>query len=194
MKIRLVILASLAIGLFAALGPASAMAESTQMCEADEEPCAKPAKHFHLTGQSTLLTSAANIECSTLYLADTNGTLEAHQPLEGTLTFSGCSSGGKACEASQLEEEKPGEIERSGTELGWWHIHVYILWRCGSFFHCTYRFWIWWHFLGPLNGGGTNGTLTSTEEEGELQSGVFCPKTAKFDGSLESLSPIYMKS
>jgi hypothetical protein len=195
MKItRLLFLAALVVGLLAAIGPASATAESTQMCTTDTEPCTSPATSFHLTGTgATLLTSLTNVECSALYSGSTSGTLGSSQSLKGTLTLSGCKDGkGSSCEAKQLEEEKPGEIERSGFELGWWHYHLIILWQCPSF-HCVYAFWLWWHFLGPLKEGGTNGKLTVSEEVKKV-SGLFCPSTAKFDSTLESLTPIYMKA
>jgi hypothetical protein len=186
MKIKLIILASLAIGLFAAVGPPSAMAESTQMCEADEEPCTKPAEHFHFTGTITQLHSyVPDVTCNLLFLGNTNGTLESHQTLEGQLTITMCNN---YC-LPYAEEKEPGEIERSGTELGWWSISVHLVWSCGL--TCIYQ-GIRWHFLGPLNGGGTNGTLTSTHEH-EPEEGGYCATGATLETELESLSPIYIK-
>jgi hypothetical protein len=186
MKIRLIILAGLAIGLFAAIGPASAMAESTQMCEADEEPCTKPAEHFHFVGKITQLNSwPVDVTCNLLYLGYTTGTLESPQVLEGQLTITMCDN---YCLPETEDGEKPSEIERSGTELGWWNIYERLVWSCGA--TCVYHE-IKWHFLGPLNGGGTNGTLTSADEAEEL--GI-CPSHATLETELKSLSPIYIKS
>lgn len=189
MKIRLIVLTSLVAGLFAAFGPASAMAESTQLCSTDTEPCANPITHLHPTGSSTLLTNVLNVECNTLFLGS-SGALGSQQPLEGSFTFSSCSNG---CEANELEEESPGEVERSGHELGWWHFYIRILWRCGFFFHCTFRFRIWMHYRGPLLASLSNGEFTVSEEEVERESG-FCPEQAYFDATLTPLSATYIKS
>src|SRR6478672_6554514 len=75
------------------LGTSSAMAESTQLCKADESPCAegKVIKHVHeetLTGaKAKLLSSLGTVECNLLFLGDTLG---SGSPLviHGHLTYS----------------------------------------------------------------------------------------------------------
>ena len=195
MKLKLAVLASMAVGLFAILGPASAMAESTQLCTTDEEPCTTPATHLHHTGAVTLLSTAGTVGCSALYLGDTNGSLASQQSTKGAFTFSNClRNGTESCTVTEKEEEKPGEIEREGHEFGWWHIHIYITWRCGNFINCTYRLWVWWWWWGPLLSEKANGTLEANEVTLEKSSGLFCPSTAKFDGELAPLSSLYIKS
>ena len=188
MKIKLVILAASAIGLFAAVVSASAMAESTQMCEADEEPCTKPAEHFHLVGTATQLsTFSPTVTCNVLFLGFTKSGLESQQVLKGQITFSQCKA--FFCSAKQNVEEEPSEIEQSSPELGWWIINTKVVWSCPS----TCIFHIRWHFLGPLNGGGTTGTLTSTDEADEEEGGS-CFSGTMLETKLESLSPLYIKS
>lgn len=189
MKIKLVILAASAIGLFAAVAPASAMGESTQMCEADEEPCTKPAEHFHLLGTATQLsTFLPTIKCNILFLGVTKSGLESHQVLKGQITFSQCNAFFCSPEEREEEPSEPSEIERVGTELGWWNINAQVVWNCGG----TCLFHIWWHFLGPLNGGGTNGTLTSADKADEEFGS--CPSGTTLETELKSLSPLYIKS
>jgi RHS repeat-associated protein len=160
------------------LGAPSAMAETTVLCSADENPCSAihQITHVHETsvGKAKLKSSLPTIECTVLFLGDVVTATEAPLVIEGNFTYSSCNN---FC--SVKEENGPSEIEvlKTGSELaavtGESLIHV----GC-PFINCNYTGeGREGHGLGPLTSGQANGSVTITEQETAAESGVCPPET-----------------
>jgi hypothetical protein len=79
-------LVAVAIFAMALLGPSLAMGESTELCEADESPCASPVAHVHYVAEDSFILGIYNYHCDVLFLAIV-GELGSPQALEGKLTY-----------------------------------------------------------------------------------------------------------
>jgi hypothetical protein len=163
----------------------SAMAESTALCAADEEPCAEEniVTHVHeetLSGaQAVLLSSSLTVKCDVLFLGDALSSLANPLVIHGEFTYANCNNN---CTAT--EENGPAEIKvlREGSELakvtGEGLVHLV----CSGFINCRYNgTGLAGHGLGPLTSSETNGSTSLSEKTITKESGSLCPSTAKLD-------------
>jgi len=138
----------------------SAMAESTALCKAEENPCSagNTITHVHETsvGKAILLLSP-KIECNVLFLGDALEGTSNPLIIHGTFTYTSCTN---FC--SVKEENGPAAIKvlKTGTELGAvtgeWLMHL----TCPFGINCYYNGeGLEGHALGPLTSGQANGSV-----------------------------------
>jgi hypothetical protein len=170
------------------LGASTAMAESTSLCRADQNPCAAinqiNSTHQTSVGKAKLLTSLGTTECTALFSGTTSG---AGDPLviSGGFTYSNCTLAGNSC--TWTEENGPAKISLSkeGHETakvtGEYLIHVV----CGTSIDCSYT---GTNLVGTAKGPllsaqiPDNGEIAISEQSLTKETGGFlCPKTGKLD-------------
>jgi len=177
-------------------GVGSAMAETTALCTADEDPCEEANQvtevHFEAHNLSILspLEGGYDYGCDAL-LSATVGELGKPQTLEAqSLVYTSCGQGctrttEKLGTFSVLKmESEVAEITANGFE---------IKVNCSNFSNCIYAFE---EGVGTLEGAllAENGHITYSEVPLKLIKGLLCPKEAKLDALFESSEPIYVSS
>jgi hypothetical protein len=194
----LVALAALMAMAFA--GASSAMAESTAFCAVDpgegpEEVCPEGELITHLhaatvaEAPAVVLTSVGNVVCGVLYLADTTQELASPLVLEGTFTYSNCTSG-----CSITEENGPSEIQllKLGHEKADAKLEILMHVKCNSGINCNY---IASGMKGVFKGAllpFINGEDDFGSAELKKESGVLCPTQAFLDLLVFSLETFYI--
>jgi hypothetical protein len=178
------------------VGAASAMAESTVLCSADETPCAagNVITHLHGTtvGKTKLLTSIGTVECNFLALGDVTG---KGPPLviSGNGTYTNCVLGNSKCTVT--EENGPTETKalKTGHETGEVTGEGLVHLVCSGFIDCSYNgVGLKGTIKGPLLSTQPNGEVTISEQTTNKEAGGFlCPKTSKTDGTATSLVATY---
>jgi hypothetical protein len=185
------VLAALAAMSF--VGISSAMAESTDLCTAEENPCAEShvVTHLHETsvGKAKLLSSLPTVECNVLFLGDAAG--ESGSVFNGKFTYSSCNNFCTLAEASGSEPGATLSFLRTGTELanvsGGTEVHL----NC-PFVNCIYSVGIVeGHGLGALTSSSTNGSTVISEQEMESVSGS-CPEKTSLDLTTTPLAKTYL--
>src|SRR5690349_2289170 len=169
------------------VGAPAAMAESTAFCKVDpgegpEEVCPAGKLITHLHAETVaefpavVLTTVGNVVCSVLYLADTTAELASPLVLEGTFTYSSCTSG-----CSITEENGPSEITllKLGHEKADAKLEILMHVKCSTGINCNYlgngMKGVFKGALLPfINGEDEFGSSELTKEAG----GFLCPKQA----------------
>jgi hypothetical protein len=197
----------MAVMAMAFLGASSAMAETTALCKADENPCSAGniVTHVHettLAGAKAILLAKPEVKCDVLFLGDAlNSGLANPLVIHGNFTYTNCEGG---CSAE--EENGPTEIKvlKEGTELakvtsgtgtGAGLVHL----ECPFGVDCYYvGSGLVGHALGPLTAGGgveTNGQVSlSNQTVAEEDPSFFCPDSGKLDITTTPLMPTYIVS
>ena len=175
-SIKMLSLAALAALLaMAFVGAGSAMAESTTLCSSEAETC-EAISHVHETsvGKGKLKSELPTIECTVLFLGDTEVGTSAPLVINGAFTYSSCNN---FCTVK--EENGPAKLKvlRTGEELasvtGEGLVHV----SC-PFINCNYiGTGLEGHVKGPLKSTQANGEVSLTEQNTEKESGS-CPEEA----------------
>jgi hypothetical protein len=197
--IKMIGLAALtALMAMAFVGASSAMAESTSLCTADENPCsaANQVGHVHevSVGKAKLLSSVGTTECNVLFLGDISTKLANPLVISGSFTYTNCELGGGSCTA--VEEASPAEIKvlKEGHEkskvTGEGLVHL----TCSGFIDCSYNgLNLIGTGKGPLLSTQANGEVSLSEQSTNKETGGFlCPKTAKLDITTSPLSATYI--
>lgn len=186
-----------ALMVMAFAGTSSAMAESTALCKADENPCEVNhiITHVHAvtqTGTKTiLLTVAFNVECDGLFLGDARSSLASPLILDGTVTYTNCAN-----KCAVTEENGPAEVKilKTGHESASLTFKLLLHVVCGASINCSY--------IGEGLTGSLTGPLLSITANGEFKvekqavkkdsGGFLCPPNATIDVSGTSLDAIYI--
>jgi hypothetical protein len=196
-------LVAMAVMAMAFLGASSAMAETTALCKADENPCSAGniVTHVHettLAGAKAILLAKPEVKCDVLFLGDAlNSGLGNPLVLHGNLTYSNCEGG---CTA--VEENGPTELKvlreaselakvTSGTGTGAGLVHL----ECPGGVDCFYvGSGLVGHALGPLTAGvETNGQVSLSDQTvAEEDPSFFCPDSGKLDIKTTPLSATYI--
>lgn len=183
-----------AILAMASFGASAAMAESTALCKADQDPCseANSVTHVHYTAEDIRVeTSIMNYECDALFLGDVSS-LGAPQTFEAQFTYTSCDKG---CTRAEISEGGLFEILRTGDELA--EVvgeGIEILVECGSNLHCVYDFeGITGQVSGPLL-TGNKGHLTFEKAPLHHTSGLLCPAQGHLVALFKPLEAIYIES
>jgi hypothetical protein len=184
------------------VGPSPAMAETTALCKADENPCAVGNK-ITIIHETTLagspavfLNSVSNITCDVLFLGSTVSSLGIPLEINGNFTYSNCLRGGsEKCTFSEKNGPSNVVVLREGHET------AKVTWvgemnmKCGSFINCTYDDeGLIGTAKGPLLSSETNGGILLDEEVVHKVSGFLCPSEAKLDITTTPLSATYISS
>jgi hypothetical protein len=194
-----------ALAAMALLSASSSMAESTQLCMADETPCAEgnAITHVHEETESgspaTLLSSLGNVTCNALFLGSTLGE-GAPLVIHGNFTYSGCLRNGNSCTVTEVstsslievlrtEPKKEGE-EAEATLTGSGEVNVH----CGLFINCTYDGeGLKGTSKGAL-GAPSNGESSTSEATTHHVGGGICPETGKLDIRTTPLLATYIST
>jgi len=184
------------------VGAASAMAEPTALCKADENPCSEAnliaSVHETSVGKAKVLTSLGTVECNALFASTSVGAPGAPQILKGNFTYSNCELGGASCTATG--ENGPAELKvlREGHETAKVTYEYLVHLVCYKTIDCSYT--------GASLEGTAKGPLLSAQESdnGEVAlsgqsltkeaGGFLCPKTAKLDITTTPLTATYISS
>jgi len=193
-KLKLFGLAALAaLMAMAFVGASSAMAEPTYLCSNDSTSSCTEITHVHETsvGKAKLLSSLPTIECTALFLGDTEGNGKAPLVINGKFTYSSCNNFCTVTEVSGTEAKV--EVLRTASELGAvtgeGEVHV----SC-PFINCTYNGeGLEGHALGPLTSTSANGNVNISGQETNKVSGS-CPETAFLDITTTPLVATYIKT
>jgi len=186
------------------IGAASAMAESTALCTADEETCAEGHRitHVHETTLSgtkaKLLTGLITVSCDVLFLGDvlnsglvTNGALLIH----GNFTYTECGS----CLVEELEgADALIKVLKEGHETAKVTYQYNWFVDCGSAaLECEYDGdGLLGTGKGPLLSSETNGSVTITNQVVHKHPGgtnSLCPNESKLDITTTPLSTVVSK-
>jgi hypothetical protein len=180
------------------LGASSAMAGNTQLCKADESPCAAGNVISHVHEESaaagaTLLSSLGNVTCTALYLGDSLG-LGAPLVLHGSFTYSGCLRNGSSCTVKEVSTSSLINVLRTAAETaslsGSGEVNVH----CGLFINCTYD---GENLTGESKGAlsaPSNGESSTTEATTHHVGGGICPETGKLDIKTTPLTATYIST
>jgi hypothetical protein len=182
-------------------GASSAMAGSTLLCTADENPCslANIVTHVHettLSGAKARLLASPEVKCDVLFLGDAlSGGIGSPLVIHGNFTYSNCEGG-----CSAVEENGPTEIKvlreaselakvTSGTGGGAGLVHL----ECPFGVDCYYvGSGLVGHALGPLTSSELNGSVTlSNQTVAEEDPSFFCPDSGKLDITTTPLVKTY---
>jgi hypothetical protein len=181
------------------LGASSAMAGNTQLCKADEDPCAagNVIAHIHeetvAGAPATVLTSIGNITCNALFLGLTLG-LGAPLVIHGNFTYTGCLRNGNACTVTEVSTSTLINVLKTAAETASSTLEFEINVHCGLFINCTY------------NGEGLVGTtkgplLAAPNGESFINGqnllhvgGGICPETGKLDIRTTPLLATYIST
>jgi hypothetical protein len=166
----------------------AALAESTALCTADENPCAVAHQVGEVqvasVGNAKLLTSVGTIECKASFSGKISTKLASPLVISGNFTYTECKASGLgSCTAE--EENGPSEIKvlKDGHEeakvTGEGLVHLV----CSGFIDCSYNgTGLIGTGKGPLLSTQKNGEVTLSEQTTTKEAGGFlCPKTAKLD-------------
>jgi hypothetical protein len=200
------LLALVALMAMAFVGAGSAMANgSTALCvdmptshddflTGDKDGvCNDTISHVHkgtLTGaKAKVLSSALNVECDSLLLADVLG-LGNPQVLHNVkLTYTNCNSG---CVVTQ-EGTGLATVLRLSHETADFNLSIQLHEECGAFIDCKYSGeGLLGTTIGPLLSSHENGELTISEQVMNKVGGAFCPSTAKLDITTTPLTRTYL--
>jgi hypothetical protein len=187
----------------ALLGASSAVAGNTQLCKADENPCAAAnvISHVHeetLAGQqATLLTSLGNVSCATtLFLGLTLG-LGAPLVIHGNFTFSTCKRGGvQNCTVIEDSTDSLLEVLRTGHETASVTYEIEVKVECGLFIQCvfdTHSASLVGTAKGPLLASSANGEVVISDQA-VSSGGPICPMTKKLDIVTHPLVATYIST
>ena len=186
-----------AVAATALLGASSAMAETTALCEVDEDPCEEANQVTEVNYEAEdlyVLTSVMEYECDAS-LSATVSKLGETQTLEAQeLVYTNCREGGQSCSRTATElgtfsvlRTKPELAEIAGSGF---KISV----KCGALINCTYAFnGLTGTVKGPLL-TGDNGHILYQEANLEKVGGIACPNEAKLDAVFVASSPVYVES
>jgi len=187
-------LAAVALAALAAMsfvGISSAMAESTDLCTAEENPCAEAnvVTHLHETsvGKAKLLSALPTVEYNVLFLGE--AAEESGSVFNGKFSYSSCNNFCSVKEETELGSTI--SFLRTGTELaevsGGTEVHL----NC-PFVNCVYRIGIIeGHGLGALTSSSANGSTVISEQEIESVSGT-CPEKMLLDLTTTPLTKTYL--
>jgi RHS repeat-associated protein len=195
----LVLAALVALMATAFLDTSSAMAENTQLCVADENPCAagNVISHVHeetVSGApTTLLSSLGNVTCNALFLGSTLGQ-GAPLVIHGNFTYSGCLRNGSSCTVKEVSTSTLINVLRTEAEkatvTGEGEVNVH----CGIFLNCTYNGeGLSGTAKGPLL-AKPNGEVSLNEQVTHHVGGGICPETGKLDIRTTPLLATYIAS
>jgi hypothetical protein len=162
------------------LGASSAMAGNTQLCMADESPCAAANVIAHVHEETvagapaTLLTSLGNVTCNALFLGLTLG-LGAPLVIHGNFTYTGCLRNGNSCTVTEVSTSWLNEVLRTAAETadvtGGGEVNIH----CGIFIQCTFVFeGVKSTAKGPLL-SAPNGEVSGQSQLPNKVVGGFCP-------------------
>jgi hypothetical protein len=181
------------------LGASSAMAGNTQLCKADESPCAAAnvISHVHeetVSGApATLLSTLGNLKCNALFLGDTLG-LGAPLVIHGHFTYTGCLRNGNACTVTEVSTSSLIEVLRTGVENATITPNLEINVHCGLFINCTYD----GEGLEGTSKGAlsapSNGESSISEATTHHVGGGICPETGKLDIRMTPLLATYIST
>jgi hypothetical protein len=199
--IKMIGLAALAaLMAMAFVGISSAMAESTSLCSADENPCAGAnqlsSAHETSVGKAKLLTSIGTTECNILFSGTISTTLTNPLVISGGFTYTNCELGNSSC--TWTEENGPGEIKvlKEGHETAKVTGEYLIHQVCGKSIDCSYTgTGLVGTGKGPLLSTQANGEISLMEQARTKEAGGFlCPKTSKLDITTTPLTKTYITS
>jgi hypothetical protein len=174
------------------VGASSAMAENTQLCTADENPCAHAVTSVHETGKIELLTSPLNVECDVLFASTSVGAEGAPQIIKGHFTYSNCNP--INCSVTEVSKIAKLEVLRLGHETADITYNFEIHVECSGFFNCTYDGEnLKATAKGALLSTQANGEVTISGEETHRVSGIFCSEKAFLDLTTTGLTKTYIK-
>jgi hypothetical protein len=190
--IKMLGLAALAALLaMAFVGASSAVASSTELCSSEGEAC-ETITHVHETsvGKGVLKSELPTIECTVLFLGDTEAGTSAPLVINGQFTYSACNN------FCSVKEESAGakiEVLRTASELASVTGKGLVNVKC-PFINCNYvGTGLEGHALGPLTSEkGANGSVVLTEQLTEKESGT-CPPEAFLTLTTTPLVPSYIR-
>ncbi|MGE5281025.1 MAG: hypothetical protein ACM3N0_01640 [Chloroflexota bacterium] len=206
-----------ALTAMAFVGASSAMAEPTQLCEVDIDPCPEPVTHVHeetLPEKPGILLNSTkeNVECDVLFLSTVEihnegteaeeilylGVLGLGEPqiIHGHFTYSNCFREGKKCEVKEVSEDSLILILREGHDLAKVTGHGEVNVHCGLLINCTYKGEnLVGHGLGALLPGELEklgGVLIDNQTTVKV-SGL-CPEVAELDLTTTPLKDLFITS
>jgi hypothetical protein len=174
------------------------MAGNTQLCMADESPCAAGNVISHVHEESaaagaTLLSSLGNVTCTALYLGDSLG-LGAPLVLHGHFSYSGCLRNGSSCTVKEVSTSALIEVLRTAAEWASVTFNYEVNMHCGLFINCTYD---GENLTGSSKGAlsaPTNGESSTSEASLHHVGGGICPETLKLDIRMTPLLATYIST
>jgi hypothetical protein len=186
--------ALLTLTALAFLGVNSAIAEDTVLCTVDEPKCAAPVAHVHeatLSGaKAKILTSPLTVECDVLFLGDT-GELGAPLIIEGTFTYSNCTSG---CTVTQENNPREIRVLKLGHETADLTYEYLVKLVCTGI-NCAYDgLFLKGTGKGPLLSSEPNGESSIKDQTLHKDTGLLCPATNKLDIVTTPLSATYIST
>ncbi len=197
-------LVAVAVMAMAFIGASSAIAGTTALCKADQNPCESKnlVTHVHettLSGNKARLLASPEVKCDVLFLSTSVGGSGAPPVITGTFTYSNW-------EGSCTAEEENGPVElkvlRTAAELatvtsgtGGAAGLVHLL--CFGFIDCYYvGSGLVGTGEGALHAGRTetNGGVKLSGQTVVEESGDFCPSSGKLDIVTTPLNATYVKA
>jgi hypothetical protein len=181
------------------LGASSAVAGNTQLCKADEEPCAAANVIAHIHKETvagapaTVLTSLGNVTCNVLFLGDSLG-LGAPLIIHGNFTYTGCLRNGNACTATEVSTSALIRVLKTAAETASSTIELEVNVHCGVFLNCTYN---GEELVGTTKGpllAAPNGEWFINEQFLRHVGGGICPATNKLDIRMTPLVATYIST
>jgi hypothetical protein len=183
----------------ASLGASSAMAGNTQLCMADEEPCAAANVIAHVHEETvsgapaTVLTSLGNVTCTALFLGLTLG-LGAPLVIHGNFTYTGCLRNGNACTVTEVSTSALINVLKTAAETASSTIELEVNVHCGLFFNCTYDGeGLVGTTKGPLLAPPNGEWFINEQNLHHLAAGI-CPETNKLDIRMIPLLAAYIST
>jgi hypothetical protein len=183
----------------ALLGASSAMAGNTQLCKADENPCAAAnvISHVHeetVSGApATVLSSLGDVTAKVLFLGDTLG-LGAPLVIHGHLTYTDVLRNGSLCTITEVSTSTLLEVLRTAAETASLTISFEINVHCGIFINCTYDSQ---GLTGTAKGAlsaPSNGEWFINEATMHHVGGGICPEITKLDIRMTPLVATYIST
>jgi hypothetical protein len=182
----------------ASLGASSAIAGNTELCMADESPCAAGNAIAHVHEETvagapvTMLTSLGNITANALFLGLTLG-LGAPLVIHGNFTYTGALRNGNACTITEVSASALIEVLRTAAETATITPEFEINVHCGPFINCTYNGGGQGTAKGPLL-AAPNGESSTSEAVMHHVGGGICPETFKLDIRMTPLLATYIST
>ena len=189
-KVILVALAALMTMAFVDIS--SVMAEETQLCKTETNPCGSAATSVHEVsiGKAKLESELPTIECNVLFSSTSIGGLGAPQIIQGTFTYSSCNN---FC--SVKEENGPTELKvlRTGSELAEVTGEGLVKVVC-PFINCSYNGeGLIGHAKGALAATNAKGEVSLTGQETNKEvGGEICPSEAFLTIKTGALTATYI--